>query len=752
MKRLHLALLALAVGLIFSFPNWWWQFTLPNYSVVRGYIMADNDLPPYAAALTASADGRPPLTYYLGVYENRNVVDPVPVTLWLTNFLLGNLLGLLGSLELLSAVGLFLSGTAIFLLIYALARGVRLSARVALAAALLACFRYPFYIGLMAAARQLVSAPGQFDAIGLLSSLFPGMVNGWQLYPYLRWPVPGMMYWWFLAALLLGLALAHRRASAEPGRSDTVLIVGAGLVAGLTVFIYIYFWLYLLALFAFLAALGLLAGHRRWLVAMGATMLLALAVGAPLALIQRSSSAVGAATRGLSDSSSLVLGLNEPNAWMGTLAVHGMLAVAVLLTLTLGSGAQAEPASAARSRLRRLWDQAASRARSAFDQPEAVFLFALHGTVVAVNAADVLRFNIQPWHVPRLLLDNLVPITAAWLVVRLWDRGAAREMQPSRRGAGMWALWAVACLALCLVGWGTRRAHLTSALSGGLGLGIVAPAAVLAGRLRRPEAWIVGVLATAVAWPIFHRAFNEMDWVALLPLAVALARLGWPYVRAAGWSLVGLNLLTVVCLQGWVRPALARDFFTVQPGYAEALTWLRQHTPAGSVVATDGWTSDYMVRAYTHDLTLSAVDWWSGMAWPARQRRYLVRTAIYQTSPDVMAQLLAGHEAAVEEFKSDVADRWIGGPEMDALSERQGELGYYNLADYNPLLATPLNDLLHMYRTDYIWVGPWEREMGQRDFISAPEVKLTFDNGLIQIYQVNKEASETPADRRHSQQ
>jgi hypothetical protein len=750
MKRLHLALLALAVGLVYSFPNWWWQFTLPNFSVVRGYILSDNDLAPYAAGLTASADGRPPLTYFLGVYENRDIIDPVPVTLWLTNFLLGNLLGLLGSLELLSAVGLFLSGAASFLLIYALARGVRLSGRAAVAAALLACFRYPFYVGLMAAAKQLVTAPGRADSVGLLSSIFPGMVNGWQLYPYLRWPVPGMMYWWFLATLLLGLALVRRHASSEAGRGDAGLIVGAGLMAGLTVFVYTYFWVYLVAFFAFLAALSWLAGQRRWWVALGGTMFLALAFGAPLAMIHRTGDLASAATYNLRVPTSP--NPNELDVWMEALAVHGMLAAVVLLTTMLDSGAHTRPALAGHSNLKRLWDQTTSRARHLLDQPEAAFLFALHGTVVMLGVSDVIRLSIQPWHVTKYLLDNLAPITAAWLVVRLWQRGAPAEWQPSRRAVSGWGLWAFACVALCLVFWRTHQAGLAAALSGGLGLGVVAPATVAVARLRRPEAWFVGVLATAIAWPLFHQTFNDTDWVAFLPLAVALARLGWPYVRAAAWSLVGLNLFTAVCLQGWVRPALARDFFTAQPEYAEALNWLRQNTPAGSVVATNGWTSDYMVRAYTHDFTLSAVDWWSGLSLTDRQRRYGIRTAIYQVPPDAMAQLLAGREAAIKEFKSNVTDRWIGGPEMDALSERQGEFHLYKPEDYQHWYTTPLSDLLHQYRTDYIWVGPWEREIGQRDFGSSPELAPVFDNGLIQIYQVNKESSETPADRRHSQQ
>jgi hypothetical protein len=170
------------------------------------------------------------------------------------------------------------------------------------------------------------------------------------------------------------------------------------------------------------------------------------------------------------------------------------------------------------------------------------------------------------------------------------------------------------------------------------------------------------------------------------------------------------------------------------------------------VVVTNGWTGDQMLRASTHNLTLSAIDWWSGLKREDRQRRYLTQMAIYGVPPDVMDQLQADQPKALAEFGDNVAHNWIGGPAMDVLSERRVELVYYDRGQYEALYTVPLHDLLRRYRTDYIWVGPWEREVGRRDFDRSPELTPVFKNLLIQIYQVNQEAGEAQADRRHTQQ
>ena len=771
MKRSSLALLALATGLIYSFPHWWWYFTLPNYSVARGYILADNDFLPYAAGLNATTiSGLPPVTYLLGVYENSHVTASVPVTYFLTNLILGNLMRVLGSLELLAAVGLLLSGAATFALTYALARAVLHDDGAALAATGLAAFRYPFYVGPIAAARQWLATGGQISSGELLSVLFPGMVNGWQLYPHLRWPAPGMVYWSFLIALIFSLRLARRLGDPAAPARYWGLAAGLSIAAGLAAYFYAYFWTFLAALLVVLAAVGGLAGQWRWTRATGAAAVVAVVLALPLLVLQRfeSLSLVEVVTRHLGELE--VRSVGELNDAMGILAVHGMIALGILLTVR--RDAPPPPAAAGRFDLTQVVRRAAGQARQGWKQPEAGWLLCLYGTTALLSLTDVVHINLQAWHWPKYMLDNLAPIGAAWLLLQVGRRGpadSAGDGHFSRRGAAAWAAWAAACLALSLGVWSTQRAGLAAALAAGLGLGLIAPAVYAAAQFRRGEArasaragltrriapyWpaLGGAAVSAGAWIFYHRSINEMSWVALLPLAAGLATLGGQYLRVAVGALAGLNVLLAVSLQVGVRPVMAREFFAIQPEYAEALHWLRDNTAPGSVTVTNGWTSDYMLRAYTHNLTLGAADWWSGLIPSERAERTAVRGAIYDVTPEAQRQIIAGRPEAVATFKANVTRYWAGGADMDLLSERQGAIAWYNRTDYDATYGRPLAELLGRYRTDYIWVGPWEREAGQRDFASAPEVTLVFDNSAIQIYQVNTDTNEAQADRRHSEQ
>jgi hypothetical protein len=266
----------------------------------------------------------------------------------------------------------------------------------------------------------------------------------------------------------------------------------------------------------------------------------------------------------------------------------------------------------------------------------------------------------------------------------------------------------------------------------------VAPAAWFAGGRRDGRAVAVAGVVALVAWYYYHRTANDMSWAALLPLAVAVG--GWrPALLGFGVRAYVLsNVVLAALLQAVVRPAAAREFFTLPAGYGQALEWLDRNTAPDSVVVTNGWASDYLLRAYTHNLGLGAVDWWSGTSRQERQRRHIVRSAVYAVPPATIARLLDERPSAIVTFKANVTERWIGDAEMDSLSERQGEY-HFTVAEYEPHYAMSLPDLLSVYQADYIWVGPWEREVGQRDFERCRETTLVFENELVQIFRIDRD-------------
>jgi hypothetical protein len=284
-RRWTVAALALGVGLIFSWPHWWWQATAPDYAIVRGYALSDDDLALYSVALNDSSDGQPPLAAYQRSFETRDQLHYAVLSNWLTNWVLGNAVRLAGSLELFVPIGLLASGAATFALLYGLARRFVPSYWLAVCIALFACFRYPFYVSALAAGRRLIAGGLPPDWPALLRVSFPGMVNGYQLYPHVRWPVPGMMLWWFLLALLFTLDWLAEGRNAWAGRWLALRVAALGLWVGLAAYVYFFFWSYLMAFLAVLALACAVGQRRRLAAGLAAALVVAALVSAPFWLL-----------------------------------------------------------------------------------------------------------------------------------------------------------------------------------------------------------------------------------------------------------------------------------------------------------------------------------------------------------------------------------------------------------------------------------------------------------------------------------
>jgi hypothetical protein len=267
-------------------------------------------------------------------------------------------------------------------------------------------------------------------------------------------------------------------------------------------------------------------------------------------------------------------------------------------------------------------------------------------------------------------------------------------------------------------------------------MGLLVPMAALA--MTEPRrAWVGAavVLASLAALVLYHRVSNEVSWFALIPLGLWLAQASPKLATRAGTAFVALNVALGLALQIFVRPSMAAPFFSQPKAITEALRWLDANTQPETVVVTNGWLGDYLVRGYTHNLTLSVPGWWTPVRAAERQDRYLVRSAIYAMPPSRFEAMLENQVGAVASFKSQVNHDWTGGQDLDILVEQQAEI-LYSEAAYEKLSLLPLGRLLSRYRVDYIWVGPWEREAGERDFDGLPEVELVYQNELVQIYAV----------------
>ena len=737
---------ALLVGMIFSFPNWWWYFTSPDYSVVRGYALSDDDMVPYAIGLNDASDGWPTTSSFLRSFESRHKTAFLSLTYWITNFLLGNLLRLVGSLELFVPVALLLSGIAIFISFYMLARQFLDSQAAAVLAALFGCFRYPFYLTWVATARRFVENGWQMDWATQLRLTFPSMVNAHQLYPHLRWPVPGMVYWWFLVSLYLIVRLARAAWHGSLSPSRKWLMVGAGVLVGLSAYIYFYFWSYLLSLLGVLAVIGWLANRKRLAWSMIGVSLVSLVFSIPLFVFL-----AGPIVRTVGSGQELLPVSPSNINFLAMLSTHGVIGVAVIIGALLMTRrpsvrdrAEAGWRQLSRFRAFRIWDMLVRERESLRSRlsPETVILFSLHITVVLLAAVELGWYYFAAYHWAWYVIDSLAPLTIVWLIYRQFKWRPADGQDAKSPGAPHTLAWSAAWLALCLgagiAGWRMGAAPLEASWRTGLGLGILLPATMLlVEHGHRRVVILAAVVVTVGVWYLYHRTINEMSWVTFLPWGLWLAAHKRSWLRATGIAFIGLNLAVAVGLQGFVRPVMAQPFFSQPREYTQALEWLERNTEPESVVVTNGWLSDYLTRAYTHNLTFSVHNWWTKVGRFERQERFLIRSAIYQVTPEFFDRLRAERDDVVRTYKANVHYYWIGDRQMDFMYEKQAEL-LYDPQVYASIYLQPLENLLNTYRLDYLWVGPWERYVGRRDFDRAPEVVLVFKNSQIHIYRVVK--------------
>jgi hypothetical protein len=719
LRRALPALLALAVGLIYAFPNLWWLATSPNYSILRGYILSDDDMAPYAAALSdARSHPLPPLTAYHRAYETRTALHYFALSNWLTNLLFGNLLRLVGTLERLVPLGLFLSGVATFLLLYLLARRLVTARAGALLAALFACFRYPFYASLVAAGRQALTGGG-LDWARVLHAAFPGMVNGYMLYPLIRWPVPGLVFFWFLLAVLGIMGLARSTWEADGGPFPIRRVVLLGVWVGLAAYVYFFFWSFLVALLALLTMMAWLMQRRRLVWAMLGAGAVAGAVSAMFWLAATGSVRLGLpAVLGAAGTSLAPAGL-DPETLLIALSVHGLLAFAVLLAPVIARSPLSTTAASQRP-----------------------VLFGLHLAVVLLAAVNILSFGrLQAWHWSRHMMDCLAPLTVAWLLALALRRAPEGAARPVPR----WA-WGLAGLGVALavftrigLNWpGFKLGSLEATGRTLAALALLVPGMVaLSVWPGRRWSGAGAVAVTGVAWVLYHRSVPDVSWAAFVPLGIWAAGRKPRLLLAACAGFTVLNVALGATLQLAVRPWAAQPFFSQRAEITEALRWLDEHTPLESVVTTEGWLGDSLVRGYTHNLTLAIPNWWTDVPTADRQRRRLVQAAIYAVPAETLAERQADYDEIVADFKSKVNEQWIGDESMDFLVDEQ-VLQYYDPADYATLAERPLAQLLTTYRVDYVWVGPWERHDGRRDFAGAPEVALVYQNDLVQIYKVRR--------------
>lgn len=730
--------IALLVGATYSFPNWWWYLTSPEYSVVRGYILSDDDIVPYAIGLQDASDGWPPTSAFLRSFETRDQLFMLSVSYWITNLLLGNLLRALRSLELLVPVGLLFSGTVVFLLFYTLAHRLIDRRSVAVLISLVACFRYPFYVTWVAAARRFIENGWHLELSNLLRLSFPGMVNAFQLYPYLRWPVTGMVYWWFLAELCLILWLARCSQDETITRAQLLGTVCVGALAGLSAFVYFYIWTYSLGLLLALAATGWFLHHRRLAVTLMIAFAISLLFAAPQLLVVGQKVSQPEAFQTAITNQDLSLSRVSFRNFLMLFSTHGVIAGAVVL-VALATGPvrpiiaqrriSGEPFTTFGERTHR-WDEVLPI--------EAVVLFSLHITVVLLSTVELLGVYLWACHWAIYLMDGVAPVTVGWMIYRRY-RSQANVPLPSARQVSSMVAGIGLMLLVAALAWRFSDVSLEGALQMAAALLVVLPAVGLAAWSGSRSVFIsiAALVLLGGTWYLYHRVQNEMSWVALVPLGLWLVTRKPNWTLASGATFAGLNLLLAVGLQGFVRPVFGRAFFSQPREYTEALEWLDKNALPDSVVVTNGWSSDYLIRAYTHSLTLSVPDWWTPVDEAEQQERYLLRSAIYQMSPEFFDRMIIQKPDMVKTVKARVNWEWVGGPELDMLAEQHAAVPY-DAEQYASLVALPLGQLLSVYRVDYIWVGPWERYAGQRDFASAPEVALVFANSLIQIYQVLK--------------
>lgn len=198
-------------------------------------------------------------------------------------------------------------------------------------------------------------------------------------------------------------------------------------------------------------------------------------------------------------------------------------------------------------------------------------------------------------------------------------------------------------------------------------------------------------------------------------------------------------------------------YFTLPSDMLQAYDWLDRNTSKDDVVLSASVENVDLIPVYTHDNNLLANVFFSSISEDELLDRLYTGYKILNVSPEFVGDMLDQEGDPAEAYFSGISASSAPSREVFEKSMWMLSLVFdakYTYPEVKPVPEDVKNEiigsyrnytenlytLLSNYRLDYIYIGPYEKQISSRDFSAYPQFKEVWSNGNITIYKVDKDA------------
>jgi hypothetical protein len=266
-------------------------------------------------------------------------------------------------------------------------------------------------------------------------------------------------------------------------------------------------------------------------------------------------------------------------------------------------------------------------------------------------------------------------------------------------------------------------------------------------RANKMAVWCVGLLVTislalnASLMTGFQGASTSLWWYlgntfgALLLLTLLLRQARF---QPATWRWLSLTALLLAIPRATDYSILHYQLYAMPRAQEEALAWLNANTPEDSVVAALNPMANMRVATYTHDKTLTSMIFplTSNISVQENARRLVEDLKLFGVTPKRFVDVGMAPSA-------DWGRRlWTGQVDVDE-HDRSAMLRYFLWLEdpvefLSNLTAAERDPGRKDYEADFLWVGPYERSLMDKNGLPGPlgKAKPVFSNASVSIYRL----------------
>ena len=287
--------------------------------------------------------------------------------------------------------------------------------------------------------------------------------------------------------------------------------------------------------------------------------------------------------------------------------------------------------------------------------------------------------------------------------------------------------------------------------TGKRGVALAVASWILAGIVVLNMQVIVGFNPQATAWFV-HQLYLGLGfgWLILISFFIERSR---QRILERAVCLVFLVLLARTVHTEVVWAGATAEESRLPDGIVRSVRWINENTPRDSVIASPSLVTNAIIPVWTHARVLLPVAVTSSASLAEIRDRWLLVSALFDVSPEVIRPHLERRGGRVDDFALNqedniviflydtfffptTPDAFFRGRGGMKIPQEETERLLLELERYPRRTAY----LLNRYRIDYLYVGPNERRLSSVDFDALPFLRKEYDADGIAIYAVDRSA------------